>query len=172
MGVSHKKAEQSMYEERLLNVRRVAKVVKGGRIFRFSAAIVVGNGEGKVGLGIENAREVPVAIQKAIESAKRNMIQIELNGDTIYRQSKTKLGATKIYMKPAAQGTGIIAGGAMRAVFDVLGVKNILAKTMGSRNSINVVRATLKALSEMETPEQVAHKRGISLEQLMGEING
>ena len=172
MGAPAKKTEQNMYEERVLLVRRVAKVVKGGRIFRFSAAVVVGNTIDKVGLGIENAREVPVAIQKAIESAKRNMIRIELNGDTLYREAVTKLGATKVYMKPASQGTGIIAGGAMRAVFEVLGIQNVLAKTMGSRNPINVVRATLKALGEMESPEQVAQKRGIPLEQLLEEING
>ena len=172
MSVTAKKGEHNMYEERLLAVRRVAKVVKGGRIFRFSAAVVVGDGAGRVGIGIENAREVPVAIQKAIEAAKRDMISIELNGDTIYREAVIKHGATKVYMKPASPGTGIIAGGAMRAVFDVLGVKNILAKTMGSRNPINVVRATLKSLSKMESPERVAEKRGIPLEQLLEEING
>ena len=171
MNMSAKKTEPNMYEERLLNVRRVTKVVKGGRIMSFSAAVVVGNGQGKAGLGVENAREVAVAIQKAIEAAKRNMISIQLNGDTVYREAKLKHGATQVYMKPAAQGTGIIAGGAMRALFEVLGVKNILAKSMYSRNAINVVRATLRALQEMETPDYVAEKRGIPLEQLMGEIN-
>ena len=158
-------------KEKLVAVDRNAKVVKGGRIMSFSAAVVVGNGQGKAGLGVENAREVPVAIQKAIEAAKRNMISIQLNGDTVYREAKLKHGATQVYMKPAAQGTGIIAGGAMRALFEVLGVKNILAKSMYSRNAINVVRATLRALQEMETPDYVAEKRGIPLEQLMGEIN-
>lgn len=166
------KRHESDLLERNLGIRRVAKVVKGGRIFRFSAAVVVGNGKGKAGLGVENAREVPVAIQKAIEAAKRNMVQIELNGDTIYREARLKHGATQVYMKPAAEGTGIIAGGAMRALFEVLGIKNILAKSLYSRNSINVVRATLKALQEMESPEYVAYKRGIPLEQLMGEIDG
>ena len=109
---------------------------------------------------------------KAIEAAKRNMIQIELNGDTIYREARLKHGATQVYMKPAAPGTGIIAGGAMRALFEVLGIKNILAKSLYSRNSINVVRATLRALQEMESPEYVADKRGIPLGQLMGEIDG
>lgn len=172
MSIASKKTEASMFEERLLGVRRVTKVVKGGRKFRFSAAVVVGNGQGKAGIGVENAQEVPVAIQKAIESAKRNMVEIELNGDTIYREARSKYGATQVYMKPAAQGTGIIAGGAMRALFEVLGVKNILAKSLYSRNSINVVRATLKALQDMESPDYVADKRGIPLEKLMGEVNG
>lgn len=172
MSIAAKKNEASMFEERLLGVRRVTKVVKGGRKFRFSAAVVVGNGQGKAGIGVENAQEVPVAIQKAIEAAKRNMVQIELNGDTIYREARFKYGATQVYMKPASQGTGIIAGGAMRALFEVLGVKNILAKSLYSRNSINVVRATLRALQNMESPGYVADKRGIALEKLMGEVNG
>ncbi len=172
MAEAATKMDGNLYEERLLGVRRVAKVVKGGRIFRFSAAVVVGNGNGKVGIGIENAREVPVAIQKAIETGKRNMVQIELHGETLYRETRAKYGATRVFMKPAASGTGIIAGGAMRAVFEVLGIKNILAKTMGSRNYINVVRATLKALQQIETPEHVAEKRGIALEQLLEEIDG
>ena len=172
MAEAATKIDGNLYEERLLGVRRVAKVVKGGRVFRFSAAVVVGNGSGKVGIGIENAREVPVAIQKAIETGKRNMVQIELHGETLYREVRAKYGATRVFMKPAASGTGIIAGGAMRAVFEVLGIKNILAKTMGSRNYINVVRATLKALQEIETPEHVADKRGIPLEQLLEEIDG
>lgn len=168
MSTATKKSDLNLYEERLLGVRRVATVVQGGRNFGFSAAVVVGNGAGKAGIGVESAREVPVAIQKAIESAKRNMIQIELNGDTIYREARFKYGATQVYMKPAAPGTGIIAGGAMRALFEVLGIKNILAKSLYSRNPINVVRAALKVLQGMESPAYIAEKRGIPLAHLIG----
>ena len=163
--------------EQLVNVRRVATVVKGGRIFGFSALVVVGTGESevgqaKVGLGLGKAREVPVAIQKALEAARRSMQLVELNGHTIYRETTAKYGATKVFMKPASEGTGLIAGGAMRAVFEVLGVKNVLAKAMGSTNPINVVRATIKALTEMGTPESIADKRGKALEEIWEGSNG
>lgn len=153
-------------QEKLVAVNRHAKVVKGGRIFSFSAVVVVGDGHGRIGVGRGSAREVPVAIQKAMENARRNMQRIELNGNTLYHEIVVHYGATKVFMKPASEGTGIIAGGAMRAVFDVLGVKNILAKTIGSSNPMNVVRATLKGLANMRSPELIAEKRGKAVEAI------
>ncbi len=171
------KTESDGVLEQLVNVRRVATVVKGGRVFGFSALVVVGTVQGKniptkVGVGLGKAREVPVAIQKAFENARQNMQVIELQGDTIYREIVAKHGASKVFMKPAAEGTGIIAGGPMRAVFEVIGVKNVLSKVMGSTNPINVVRATVKALRQIETPETVAEKRGKQVEEIWGEANG
>ena len=147
-------------EEKLVQVNRVAKVVKGGRIFGFTAVTVVGDGNGKIGFGRGKAREVPIAIQKALDSARRNMISVNLQGDTIQYPIKSKHGSSSIYMQPAAPGTGIIAGGAMRAVLELAGVKDVLAKCYGSTNSANVVRATLKALQYMESPMQVAKRLG------------
>lgn len=146
--------------EKLVEVGRVSKVVKGGRIFSFTALTVVGDGKGRVGVGHGKAREVPQAIQKAMESARRNMVYIDLNGTTLHHPIKAKHGASKVVMLPASDGTGIIAGGAMRAVFEVLGVQNILAKCIGSTNKMNVVLATLNGLKEMTSPERVARKRG------------
>jgi len=154
--------------DKLVSVRRTTKVVKGGRIFGFSALVVVGDGQGKVGFGLGKAKEVPIAIQKATDSARRNMIQIHLNGSTLYHEVRSRHGASKVLMLPASEGTGIIAGGAMRAVFEVMGVKNILAKNVGSTNPINVVRAAIKGLQGMLTPESVAQKRGKSVQELMG----
>lgn len=154
-------------QEKLVQVNRVAKVVKGGRIFGFTALTVVGDGNGKVGFGRGKAREVPVAIQKAMEAARRNMIQVDLNGDTIQYPIKANHGASKIYMQPASQGTGVIAGGAMRAVLELAGIHNVLAKCYGSTNPINVVRATFKALKEMSSAEQVAARRGKTVEEIM-----
>jgi small subunit ribosomal protein S5 len=153
--------------EKLVAVSRNAKVVKGGRIFSFAAIVVVGDGNGKVGMGRGKAREVPVAIQKALESARRNMSQVILNKRTLHSQVIGKHGATRVFMKPASEGTGIIAGGAMRAVFEVLGVKDVLAKIVGSTNPINVVRATLNALENVATPEYVAAKRGKTIEEVV-----
>lgn len=155
-------------QEKLVQVNRVAKVVKGGRIFGFTALTVVGDGKGKVGYGRGKAREVPLAIQKAMEAARRNMIQIDLNGTTILYPITARHGASKIYMQPASQGTGIIAGGAMRAVLELAGVHNVLAKCYGSTNPVNVVRATFKALEQMASPEQVAMRRGKTLEEITG----
>ena len=146
-------------EEKLVGVNRVAKVVKGGRIFGFTALTVVGDGKGKVGFGRGKAREVPIAIQKALESARRNTTNIELNGSTIHYSVKARHGSANIYMQPASSGTGIIAGGAMRAVLELAGVKDVLAKSYGSTNPINVVRATFKGLASMESPEKVALRR-------------
>ena len=154
-------------EEKLVQVNRVAKTVKGGRIFAFTALTVVGDGNGRVGFGRGKAREVPAAIQKAMESARRNMIQVELNGDTLQYPTKGRHGASKVYMQPASQGTGVIAGGAMRAVLELAGVQNVLAKCYGSTNPVNVVRATFEALRAMRSPEQVAAKRGKSVEEIL-----
>ncbi len=156
-------------QEKLVAVTRNATVVKGGRVFGFAALVVVGDGNGKIGVGRGKAREVPVAIQKAMESARKNMIFIPLAGTTLHHEINWKLGASKVFMKPAADGTGIIAGGAMRAVFEVLGVQNVLAKSIGSTNAVNVVRATVDALKNMATPDLVALKRGKTVKEIVGE---
>ena len=152
-------------EEKLGQVNRVAKVVKGGRIFGFTALTVVGDGNGKVGFGRGKSKEVPMAIQKAMENARRNMVDVELNNTTIWYPVKAKFGAANVYMQPASEGTGIIAGGAMRAVLELAGVQNVLAKCYGSTNPVNVVRATINALSAMESPGTVAARRGKKVEQ-------
>ena len=154
------------YIEKLIQVNRVAKTVKGGRIFTFTALTVVGDGKGRVGFGRGKSREVPAAIQKAMEAARRNMIQVDLNGTTLQYPIKSAHGASKVYMQPASEGTGVIAGGAMRAVLEVVGVKNVLAKAVGSRNPINLVRATLKGLEDMQSPTRIAAKRGKKVEDL------
>jgi len=156
------------YVEKLVSVARNAKVVKGGKIFSFSAVTVVGC-NGKIGIGRGKAREVPVAIKKSLDNARKNMRQMVIKNDTLHHQVTGKHGATRVFMKPASEGTGIIAGGAMRAVFEVLGIKNVLAKIGGSTNPVNVVRATLKALSSITPPEYMAAKRGKSLEELLGQ---
>lgn len=148
-------------------MNRVAKVVKGGRIFGFTALTVVGDGNGKVGFGRGKAREVPAAIQKALEAARRNMIQVELNGTTIQHPIKARHGASKVFMQPASDGTGVIAGGAMRAVLEVAGVQNVLAKCYGSTNPVNVVRATFEGLKAMASAESVAAKRGKTVEEIL-----
>lgn len=153
-------------QEKLVQVNRVAKVVKGGRIFGFTALTVVGDGNGRVGYGRGKAREVPVAIQKAMESARRNMINVDLKGSTIQYPVKARHGASKVYMQPASEGTGVIAGGAMRAVLELAGVSNVLAKCYGSTNPVNVVRATFEGLKSMRSPDQVAAKRGKSVEEI------
>jgi len=147
-------------EEKLVSVRRVAKVVKGGRVFGFSALTVVGDGEGRVGYGVSKAREVPNAIQKSMDQARKNMRQVSLKGDT--------LQYTKVYMQPASEGTGILAGGAMRAVFEAVGIHNVLGKCIGTNNPINVVRATINGLAEMTDAKQVAAKRGLPVDKITG----
>lgn len=154
--------------EKLVAVKRVAKVVKGGRQFGFTALTVVGDGKGRVGLGRGKAREVPAAIQKAMEEARKSMIGVPLKGSTLQYAITARHGAAKVHMQPASEGTGIIAGGAMRAVFEVLGVRDVLAKCIGSRNPINVVRATIKGLSGMSDPEAIAAKRGKPMEEIFG----
>jgi small subunit ribosomal protein S5 len=155
-------------QEKLVQVNRVAKVVKGGRIFSFTALTVVGDGKGRVGFGRGKAREVPVAIQKAMEQARRNMVSVSLNAHTLQYPVKATHGASTVYMQPASEGTGVIAGGAMRAVLELAGVENVLAKCYGSTNPVNVVRATVKGLSQMASPEDVAAKRGMSVDQILG----
>ena len=152
--------------EKLVQVNRVAKVVKGGRIFGFTALSVVGDGEGKIGFGRGKAREVPLAIQKAMEAARRNMIEVELDGTTLWYPITERHGASTVYMQPASEGTGVIAGGAMRALLEVAGVHNVLAKCYGSTNPVNVVRATFKALSKMKSPQQIADKRRKTVEEI------
>jgi len=159
------------FQERLVSVRRTAKVVKGGRIFGFSALTIVGDGKGRFGIGVGKAREVPVAIQKAMESARRNLIRVEINGTTLYHPIEATHGASKVIMLPASEGTGIIAGASMRAIFDVIGIQNVLAKCIGSTNPINVVRATLKGLTNMVSPEYVAAKRNKSIKEVIGAAN-
>ncbi|MCX4026278.1 30S ribosomal protein S5 [Endozoicomonas sp. SM1973] len=167
MANNDRKSDEG-YIEKLVQVNRVAKVVKGGRIFGFTALTVVGDGKGKVGFGRGKAREVPIAIQKAMEAARRNMIQVDLNGTTLQYPVKARHGASKVFMQPASEGTGVIAGGAMRAVLEVTGVQNVLAKCYGSTNPVNVVQATFKGLKEMRSPEDVATKRGKSVEDILG----
>jgi len=155
-------------QEKLVAVRRVAKVVKGGRVFGFAALTVVGDGDGRVGYGVSKAREVPVAIQKSLEQARKNMRKVSLISGTLQYPVMSNIGAAKVYMQPASEGTGIIAGGAMRAVFEVVGVYNVLAKCIGTNNPINVVRATINGLTSMKDAKQVAAKRGLSVEQIVG----
>ena len=154
--------------EKLVAINRVAKVVKGGRQFGFTALTVVGDGKGRVGMGRGKAREVPAAIQKAMENARKNMISVALKGGTLQYAMMARHGAAKVYMQPASEGTGIIAGGPMRAVFEVLGVRDVLAKCIGSPNPINVIRATVRGLTGMSSPAQIAAKRGLSVEQVVG----
>ncbi|PRD24588.1 UNVERIFIED_CONTAM: rpsE [Trichonephila clavipes] len=162
------KQQQPDLAEKLIAVNRVSKVVKGGRIFSFTALTVVGDGAGKVGFGYGKAREVPAAIQKAMEKARRNMISVDLNGNTLQHPIKGRHAGSKVYMQPASEGTGIIAGGAMRAVLEVTGVQNVLSKAYGSTNPINIVRATIAALENMNSPESIAAKRGLSVDEITG----
>ncbi len=157
---------ESAFIEKLIEVRRVTKVVKGGKQMSFAALIVLGDGNGRVALGYGKAREVPNAIQKAIEKAKKSLVTVPLRDGTLYHPTRTEFGATRIVMLPASEGTGVIAGGAMRAVFEACGVRNVLAKVVGSRNAKNVIRATIKGLAAMSTPESVASKRGKTVEEL------
>jgi small subunit ribosomal protein S5 len=155
--------------EKLIAVNRVSKTVKGGRQFTFTALTVVGDGAGKVGFGYGKAREVPVAIQKSMEYARKSMNSVDLNNGTLWHSVKAGHGAARVFMQPASEGTGVIAGGAMRAVLEAVGVKNVLAKAVGSRNPINLVRATMKGLTDMQSPTAIAAKRGKKVEDL---ING
>jgi len=154
--------------EKLVAVNRVAKVVKGGRQFGFTALTVVGDGKGRVGFGYGKAREVPLAIQKAMQAARNRMERVSLHDDTLYYDMIGRHGATKVYMQPASEGTGVIAGGAMRAVFEAAGVRNVLAKSYGSRNPINLVRATINALRSAHSPQRIAAKRGKSVADITG----
>jgi small subunit ribosomal protein S5 len=157
--------------EKTINIRRTAKVVKGGRIFSFSVVAVVGDGKSRVGMGVGKAREVPTAIQKAVENAKRAMVTIPLINATLQHQLVANHGATKVIMLPASDGTGVIAGGAMRAVLECLGVHNVLAKRYGSSNPLNIARATIKALTLMHDPVSVATRRGLTVNQVRGYVS-
>jgi small subunit ribosomal protein S5 len=155
-------------KEKMISVNRVTKVVKGGRILGFAALTVVGDGDGRIGMGKGKAREVPVAVQKAMEQARRNMIKVSLKNGTIHHNLRGEHGAAKVLMAPAKAGDGIIAGGPMRAVFEVMGITDIVAKSLGSTNPYNMVRATLDALKHSSTPAEIAAKRGKSVEEIFG----
>ena len=154
--------------EKMINVNRVTKVVKGGRIMSFAALAVVGDGDGAVGMGKGKAREVPLAVQKAMEEAKRGMVKVDLNNGTLHHSVIGRHGAAKVLIQPAAEGTGIIAGGAMRAIFEVMGITDVTAKCIGSANAYNVVRATLNGLASTNSPASIAAKRGKSVEEIRG----
>lgn len=154
--------------EKMISINRVTKVVKGGRIMGFAALTVVGDGDGRVGMGKGKSKEVPVAVQKAMDEARRKLVNINLNKGTLHHTVIGRHGAAKVYMQPASEGTGIIAGGAMRAVFEAVGVHNVLAKCIGSSNPYNVVRATLNGLQAVNSPSEVASKRGLSIEEIQG----
>jgi len=153
--------------EKMVAVNRVTKVVKGGRVLGFAALTVVGDGDGGIGMGKGKAREVPVAVQKAMEEARRRLFKVKLKHGTLQHSVVGRHGAAKVLMQPASEGTGIIAGGPMRAVFEVMGVTNILAKCFGSTNPYNVVRATLNGLQAMNTPSEIAAKRGKKVEEIL-----
>jgi small subunit ribosomal protein S5 len=155
-------------KEKMIAVNRVTKVVKGGRTLSFAALTVVGDGDGRIGMGKGKAREVPVSVQKAMEKARRAMAKMPLKNGTVHHFVEGKHGASRVMLSPAAEGTGVIAGGPMRAVFDVMGIRNIVAKSHGSTNPYNLVRATLDALSKLRTPAEIAAKRGKSVEEVFG----
>jgi small subunit ribosomal protein S5 len=154
--------------EKMVAINRVTKVVKGGRVLGFAALAVVGDGDGGIGMGKGKAREVPVAVQKAMEEARRKLTKVNLKNGTLQHAVIGRHGSARVYIQPASEGTGIIAGGPMRAVFEVMGVHNVLAKIIGSTNPYNVVRATINGLTRMNTPSEIAAKRGKSVEEIMG----
>ena len=154
--------------EKMIAINRVTKVVKGGRILGFAALTVVGDGDGRVGMGKGKSKEVPVGVQKAMEQARRQMIKVSLKSGSVHHAVMGKHGATTVLIQPASEGTGVIAGGAMRAVLECVGVRNVLAKSYGSRNPINVVRATINALADVRSPENIAAKRGKSVDEILG----
>ena len=168
MARMEKNQSADEFTEKLVAVNRTAKVVKGGRQFGFTALTVVGDGGGRVGFGFGKAREVPVAIQKAMAAARKNLVNVSLKKDTLHYAVRGTHGATRVLMLPASDGTGVIAGGAMRAVLECVGVRNVLAKSYGSRNPINVVRATIGALAGLRSPDDIAAKRGKSVEDILG----
>jgi len=159
--------QDNQFEERVISINRVTKVGKGGRRFRFAALVVIGNKQGQIGFGTGKAAEVPDAIKKAVEDAKTNMITVPIVGTTIPHQITGNYGAGKVFLKPASEGTGIIAGGAVRAVFELAGVNDILSKSLGSSTPINMVRATFAGLKELRTAETVAALRGVDVSELV-----
>ena len=160
------KSSEVELQEKVVKIKRVAKVVKGGRRFSFSAIIVVGNGDGIIGFGLGKANEVTDAISKGVDDAKKNLIKVPVLKGTIPHESFTKFGAAKVLLKPAAPGTGVLAGGAMRAVLESAGIRDVIGKSLGSSNPHNVVKATVKALMEMRTPKDVAQIRKVDLEKV------
>lgn len=154
--------------EKMIAVNRVTKVVKGGRILGFAALTVVGDGDGRIGMGKGKSREVPVSVQKAMDQARRAMEKVPLRNGTIFHAVEGHHGASRVMLHPAPEGTGVIAGGPMRAIFDVMGIRNIVAKSHGSSNPYNMVRATLDALSKLRSPSEIAAKRGKTVEELIG----
>lgn len=160
--------QASEFQEKMVAVNRVTKVVKGGRNFRFAALMVVGDGAGRIGTGIGKATEIPEAIRKGVDDAKKHLITVPLQGTTLPHETVGLFGTTKIVLMPAPEGTGVIAGGPMRAIFDVMGIRNIVAKSHGSSNPYNMVRATLDALSKLRSPSEIAAKRGKTVEELIG----
>jgi len=161
------KKEVKLFEERVVAINRVTKVVKGGRRFRFSALVVIGDKQGNVGFGTGKAQEVPDAIKKAIEAAKRNLVKVPMYGTTIPHQIVGRYGAGEVMLRPAVGGTGVIAGGAVRAVLELAGVEDILSKSLGSSTPINIVRAVFDAIDQLRTAEQVARTRGLSVEEIL-----
>jgi small subunit ribosomal protein S5 len=166
--IKKQEVEQPEFEERVVKVNRVTKVVKGGRRFRFAALVVIGDKKGRVGFGTGKANEVPDAIKKAVESAKKNIITVATVNTTIPHEVTGVYGAGRVFLAPAAQGTGVIAGGPVRAVVELAGISDILSKSLGSATPINVVRATVEGLKSLETVEQVAARRGLTVEELLG----
>ncbi|MBJ38250.1 MAG: 30S ribosomal protein S5 [Gammaproteobacteria bacterium] len=167
MAYHNQQDNEEGFLEKLVQVNRVAKVVKGGRIFGFTALTVVGDGQGRVGFGRGKAREVPLAIQKAMQAARHNMISVDLAGTTLQYPVTGRHGASKVFMQPASDGTGIIAGKTMRAVLEVAGVQNVLAKCYGSTNPVNVIQATFQGLRDMRSPDSVAEKRGKTVDEIV-----
>lgn len=161
-----KAADQSEFKDKLVALNRVAKVTKGGRTFSFAAIVVIGDGEGTIGHGLGKAREVSSAITKAIDDAKKNLVKVPVHKGTIPHEQKGKFGAGRVFIQPASDGTGVIAGGAMRAVLEMAGIHNVLAKSHGSANPHNVVKATIDALCKLRSPLTIANQRGISLDKV------
>jgi len=166
--LQHRASEEQEFTEKVVSINRVAKVVKGGKNFRFSVLVVVGNQKGKVGVGSGKAQEIPEAIRKGIEDAKKNLIDVPLVNDTIPHEALGVFGAGKVLIKPAPEGTGVIAGGPVRAVLELAGIKNVVSKSLGSANSRNMVNATVEALKFLKKAEDVAKLRGKTVEELLG----
>ena len=160
--------EQSEYIEKVVSLNRVSKTVKGGRVMKFSALVVVGDGKGKVGYGLGKAAEVPEAIRKGIEAAKKNMITVTLSGTTVPHETIGEAGAGRVLIKPAVPGTGVLAGGPVRAIMELAGVQNVITKSLGTDNAMNIVKAAAEGLKNMESPVQVAERRGISVAEMFG----